>query len=347
MNNTDGHLVVQSHEFPYKIRNVACTRWEEVTSTILWHAKFNGDLQAPMVIRLVNDPGANVGPQQLGVAASEHLNVDSELHRLRRLLKCHPGGNTPLTVHLKDILESLKDVDPDLLEENVMSIVIVTDRLPTDAEGTQGHDVNFEFLETLKEFQEYPVWIVIRLSTDDRRVVDFYSSLDRGIAILRQLRGEADHARMENIRLDVLDDFLSEANAVSNYNPWLNYGLPLHLTRESGIEVSVFDAINERPLQHRELAEFVELLFDRHDTSVGGGLQTLDDQPLPDPLADYRGFRRNVQDLTRRSGQQWNAVKKKMLPWINFKELDRIYASGAPVTNTTVATATTCSCQIS
>lgn len=302
-----------------------------------------------MVIRLVNDPGANVGPQQLGVAASENMNVDEELQRLRHLLKSHPGGNTPLTVHLKDILESLRDLEPDVLECNSISIVIMTDRLPTDAEGVEGQDVNFEFLDTLKDFQDYPVWIVIRLSTDDKRVVDFYSSLDRGIAILRQLRGEADHARVENIRLDVLDDFVTESKVVSKYNPWLTYGLPLHLTRESGIDVSSFDAINEHLLDYRELCDFVSLLFARNDTldASGGGLQSVDDDPLPDPRINYHGFSDIVQDMTRRSGNVWNPVKKKMLPWINLRELNRIYASGAPVTNTTVAAATTCSCQIS
>lgn len=301
-----------------------------------------------MVVRLVNDPGVNAGPQQLGVAASENVSINKELQRLRRLLKCHPGGNTPLTVHLKDILESLKEVDPTLLNENMISLVIVTDRLPTDGEGLEGADVNFEFLDTLKEFQEYPVWIVIRLSTDEERVVEFYSSLDRGIAILRQLRGEADHARIEEINLDVLDDFVSEASKVTKYNPWLNYGLPLHLTRESGITYSTLDAMNERPLSYTELADFMALLFDRHDPlDVGGGLQTLDDQPLPDPQQSYCEFRKEVQDMTWRCGEVWNPVKKRMLLWINLRELDRIYSSGAPITNATVAADTTCSCQIS
>lgn len=31
MNNTDGHLVVQSHDPPFKIKDVNCTRWEEVS----------------------------------------------------------------------------------------------------------------------------------------------------------------------------------------------------------------------------------------------------------------------------------------------------------------------------
>ena len=345
MNNIDGHLVVQSHDMV--VKNVSCTRWEEVTSTVLWHAQFNGRMEAPMVIRLVNDPGSIVGPQQLGVAASEHMSVDDELLRLTRLLNCHPGGNTPLTVHLKDILASLRDADPNVLEGQMISIVIVTDRLPADAEGMEGQDVNFEFLETLKEMQDFPVWIVIRLSTDERRVVDFYASLDRGIAILKQLRGEADHARVENIRLDVLDDFVSEAAEVAKHNPWLNYALPLHLSRESGITFPAFDAINDRPLDFRELADFVSLLFDCHDAASGcSGLQNLDDEPFPDPLEDYQSFRKDVQEMTRRSGDLWNPVKKKMLPWINLRELDRIYSSGAPVTNATVSAATTCSCQI-
>lgn len=347
LNNVDGHVLVQTKDPPYH-KMIGGTRWEEVTSSVLWHSRFNAEMGAPMVIRLVNDPGANVGPQQLGVAASDRMNVNDELHRLRRLLKCHPGGSTPLTVHLKDILASLSDVHPNLLEGKMISIVIVTDRLPTDGEGSGGQDVNFEFLATLKSFQDFPVWIVIRLSTDDQQVVNFYNSLDRGIAILRQLRGEADHARRENIHLDVLDDFVHEAAKVSKHNPWLNYGLPLHLTRESCIESTAFDAINDRPLDFVELGEFVALLFDRHGSLHGGsGLKAVDDRPLPNPHSNYRDFRKDVQELCRRSGDLWNPLKQKLLPWINLKQLDRIYASGAPVTNDTVAAATTCSCQIS
>lgn len=340
MNNTDGHLVVQATD---KIRNVPCTRWEEVTGALLWHAEFNANMKAPMVIRLANDPGVNAGPQQLGVSASENVNVDSELQRLRRLLKCHPGGSTPLTVHLQDILTSLRQVDTSLFHGKMISIVIVTDRLPRDAEGSEG-----QFLETLKAFQDYPVWIVIRLSTDERRVVEFYGNMDQGIAILRQMRGEANHARRENIRLDVLDDYVSEAAEVAKHNPWLNYGLPLHIIRESGSMIAAFDAINERPLDFAELTDFVALLFDQHATLEDhGGLQTLDEAPLPDAQTDYRDFRKNVHQLSLRSGDIWNPVKKKMLPWINLKELDRIYASGQPVTNATVASEASCSCQIS
>lgn len=346
LNNTDGHVVVRDLS-QNKIRNVACTRWEEVTNTLLWHAEFNAKMGAPMVIRMVNDPGSNVGPQQLGVAASKNVNVDGELQRLRRLLKCHPGGCTPLTVHLKDILASLRQVDSSVLQDKMISIIIVTDRLPADAEGNEGQDINFEFLETLKAFHQFPVWIVVRLSTDEKRVVNFYSSLDRGIAILRQLRGEADHARVdENIRLDVLDDFVSEAARVEAHNPWLNYALPLHLTRESGSMFSAFDAINERPLDYDELADFVALLFDRHATLEGeGGLRTLDEQPLANPQSNYREFRRSVQQLAQRNGDLWNPVKKRMQPWINLRELDRIYACGR-MSNTT-DDAASCSCQIS
>jgi hypothetical protein len=349
MNNVDGNLVVQSKGPSFRVQNVKCTRWEEVTSALLWHAKFSAKMKAPMVVRLVNDPGANIGPQQLGVVASENVSVDSELNRLHRLLKqSHPGGNTPLTVHLKEILESLRDVDPILLKENWISLVIVTDSLPRDGQGEEGQDVNFEFLETLKEFQDYPVWIVIRLSTDEQRVIDFYSSLDKGIVILRQLHGEADHATVESINLDVLDDFVSEAYKVTKYNPWLNYGLPLHLTRESGVTYSSFDVINERPLVYAELADFVALLFDRQPfyEDAGGRLQMMDDRPLPNPQTSYYEFRREVHECNERCSEQWDPVKKRMLPWINLKVLDRIYRSGAPVTNATVAADTTCYCQI-
>jgi hypothetical protein len=308
MNHVDGHLFVMQD--PKTRNNVSCTRWEEATSTLKWHANFCQKVEAPMVIRLVNDPGANVGPQQLG---AEHAKI---------VVHSRPGGNTPLAIHLKDILASLQLADPKCLKDKQISMMIVTDGLPTDSEGEKGEDVNKEFVDTLYEFQTFPVSIVVRLLTNEQQVVDFYRNLER-----------------QGDNLTVIGDFLGEAKLVAKHNPWLNYAYPLHLSRESGMNIA---AIHDRSLDFNELANSVAVLFDRN----ANALRPFDGTPLSNPQTDYQSFRQEAEEDILRVGGLWNPVRKKVLPWIDLKELDRMYASGGPVPSATVESKVLCSCQI-
>ena len=53
--------------------------------------------------------------------------------------------------------------------------------------------------------------------------------------------------------LEVLDDFVSEAAELKTFNPWLTYGLPLHLSREFGLQDKLFDLLDERALNASEV----------------------------------------------------------------------------------------------
>eukprot|EP00980_Cylindrotheca_fusiformis_P022116 scaffold8999_cov73-Cylindrotheca_fusiformis.AAC.1 len=97
-------------------------------------------------------------------------------------------------------------------------IVIATDGLPTDERGYGGSNHNQEFVDALRMLEGLPVWVVVRLCTDDEDVVNFYNELDGQL----------------ELSIEVLDDFTGEAVEVTTENPWLNYTLPLHRLREFG-----------------------------------------------------------------------------------------------------------------
>lgn len=274
-----------------------------------------------MAIRMVNPVHSR--PQQLGVAASERVDIHGEMERLQALVQhCnHPEGSTPSIIHLKQIVNCILAVPTDLLEEKAVAIVLVTDHLPRDAQGREGEPINNDFIQTLKQLDGLSVWVVIRLSTDEQRVVDFYTELDNSMAYLSVNDDEAAAGGGE-VHLDVLDDYVSEAAQVQTYNPWLNYGYPLHLCRESAVNFPAFDVLNDRPLLHDELCDFIALLFDRR-------LQAWSDQPLPNPRTHYREFRKEVQDLVQRNPSLYNPIKKKIVPWIDMRQLDRLYSTSA------------------
>mmetsp|Transcript_4793 Transcript_4793/g.7226 ORF Transcript_4793/g.7226 Transcript_4793/m.7226 type:complete len:123 (+) Transcript_4793:316-684(+) len=117
--------------------------------------------------------------------------------------------------------------------------------------------------------------------------------------------------------MDVLDDFVGEAEEVYEHNKWLNYALPLHRMREMGFHDRVFDMLDERSLTKSELRDFSRLLF---------GLDDFDG--VPDPLVDWGGFLKEISRLLAKEDMQYNPIKKKMMPWMNLKKLDKEYGEG-------------------
>jgi len=309
MNCADGHRVVQDAR--HKITNVSCTRWEEVSSTLMWHANFAALMKAPTAIRMVH--GAMGQPQQLGVASSEEVDLQSEIQRLSSLMQQTPAGSgCEMLPHLREVVDSCLNIPVESFgEDRFMAIIFVTDRLPVDENGSEGEHVTKQFLETLNMLSGLPIWVVIRLSTDDQKVVDFYDKLDDQMAYVKVKSGQ--------VHFDVLDDFVSEAEAVNKYNPWLNYAYPLHLCRESAVNSPVFDILNDRPLKYDELIDFINLLFYRNPPGLWTG------QPLPDPETHYSQFRAEVLELVKKGGSLYNPMKRRVLPWIDMRLMDKIY----------------------
>lgn len=152
----------------------------------------------------------------------------------------------------------------------------------------------------MRALEGLPIWLVIRLCTDEDKVTDFYNELD---------------GKLE-LSLEVLDDFLGESREVHQFNSWLNYSLPMHRCRELGYHDRLFDLIDERPLTKGELREFCVLLF-------GSELDA-----IPDPVSDWKDFIMYIQEQLKREMDQWNPVKKKTGPWISIKTLNRTYNGG-------------------
>jgi hypothetical protein len=176
----------------------------------------------------------------------------------------------------------------------------VPDGLPTDANGNESEKIRSEFVYALKAMEGLPIWLVIRLCTDEPAVRDFYNKLDS----------------LLELSMDVIDDFAGEAKEVYRYNKWLTYGLPLQRCRELGFHEPVFDALDERKLEMGELRNFCALLF--------GSSPAL----IPDPTTNWKDFMAYVEDALMHERLQWNPITEKMAPWINLRALNNAYGQG-------------------
>eukprot|EP00521_Asterionellopsis_glacialis_P017026 CAMPEP_0195291352 /NCGR_PEP_ID=MMETSP0707-20130614/7745_1 /TAXON_ID=33640 /ORGANISM="Asterionellopsis glacialis, Strain CCMP134" /LENGTH=395 /DNA_ID=CAMNT_0040351657 /DNA_START=52 /DNA_END=1239 /DNA_ORIENTATION=+ len=301
MQKDDGHRIIETKS-KNNVKIVPSSRWDEIRECVNYHVRMAGLLEAPTSFRLLNHPGATVGEQQFDVANAPGTAAESMQNAMSIMNKARPGGCTPLTKHILDIHSSIRQMAPDLRQSGKrVVIVLATDGLPTDELGYGGIEQQQQFVESLRMLEGFPVWIVIRLCTDEDDVVDFYNDLDEQL----------------ELSLEVLDDFCAEALEVYEHNKWLNYALPLHRCRELGYYDRVFDMIDERSLTKSELRDFCALLFGK-DHFDG----------VPDPSIDWKGFMKEVSILLEKEEKQWNPVKKRVMPWIDLKKLNKKYGTG-------------------
>ena len=275
MNSGDGHRMVDTLD-PNSVRMVSATRWEEIRECVHYHARMADLLDTPATFRLLNNPGKHAGPQQFGVAEAPGQDANEAITIMN---KVRPGGATPLTQHVKEIHESITGMLDELTETGRrVAIIIATDGLPSDWHGVSGPVQQRAFVDSLRLLEGLPVWVVVRLCTDDNEVVEFYNDLDEQL----------------EMSLEVLDDFSGEAEEIHAVNPWLNYALPLHRCREMGYHHRVFDLIDERKLTKGELRDFCQLLF---------GSDQFDG--VPDPDLDWDGFSSRLRAIVNQEKQQW------------------------------------------
>lgn len=304
MNKADGKKLVENMDGKsYKV--VQCTRWEEISESILYHTTLSRLMVAPTIFRFLNDPRGKIC-QQFSVAArsADVTEIDKECKEVRRIMKkASPGGYTPLCDQIIYLTKTIKPMSDYLSANGQKAVVtIATDGMPTDKNGKSSKTVEKEFVELLRKLHNLPVWIVISLYTEDDDVISFYDELDMDL----------------ELSVDVIEGYFGEAKKVVSWNPWMNYGYALHQLREIGLEKRLFDFIDERKLTRSEVREFCCSIFgEEYDDSI------------PDPSSDWKGFISEIQHLNRTATKTYDPIKRKVLPWIDVRELERLYGDSS------------------
>jgi hypothetical protein len=324
MNIKDGRRLMPTAR-PDDVRVTACTRWEELKETVLYHAQLSALLNAPTKFVLLNpvitrEATTNSSrlfkklyPQEMSIAERGREWIDDDMEEfMGNFAHVHPQGVTPLTQHLQRIYESL------LCFESKVVLVIATDGKPTDSFGYSSPTVDLEFEAALRNVQSR-AWVVIRLCTDDEHVLNYYQKLDD----------------QEEFDLEVLDDYLDEAKEVYSYNPWLTYSLSLHRCREMGMSCHAtfrfLDWLDERQLSREEIIHALTTLgVMPADAPDGMGKQT--ESLLHDEgewhtvcgLVDKEQHRVSRLDSDTVSVYlPWNPVRKRSTPLIDIRQLKR------------------------
>jgi hypothetical protein len=211
MRTSDGHQIRGDQQ---NLRVVDCNRWVELQQAVSYHAELAGLLEATTVFRFLNDPGQTVAPQEFSVAETASDSVTGDVERAKAYVAAtQPNGVTPLTQHVLEIRARIESVQHVLRANGQRAVIVLaTDGLPSNDFGESPESVKKEFIAALKSLQSLPVWVVLRLCTDNDDVVEFFNDLD---AVLE-------------LPLEVIDDFFGEGKEIYKANKWLNYGLPLH-----------------------------------------------------------------------------------------------------------------------
>jgi len=255
MNMADGSRLVAVAGGGSKM--VKCTRWQELNETLGAIADMAEAVGGRTDFLLLNPPAG--GPQHVSVGGDSSgvpiarlgpVVGAGQMNTLMRAIT--PSGTTPLTEAVIQIISLIQPAAADLRARGEQAVVVLaTDGLPNDPNS---------FLQAVQQLQQLPVWLVVRLCTNDDNVVEYWSDLDKAL----------------EAPLEVLDDEAGEAAEIRQHNPWLGYGPPLHLARAFGLRNRLFDLLDEAPLMPSQTRELCELL-------LGCG-------PLPEPELEWASF---------------------------------------------------------
>jgi len=235
-------------------------------------------LQAVSQFRFLNSSC----PITIGDGAADSAE---KIQKLLQLLEASPSGGTPLCRHIREVIDEIKSKEIELRRNGQRACLVIA----TDGESTDGN-----LTEAMRPLQNLPVWVVVRLCTDQENIVTYWNQIDSDL----------------ELDMDVIDDLCGEAEEVRVFNRWLNYAEPLHRLREFGIPIKEFDLLDESLLSLEQLRVFSCLVF-------GGALET-----YPHPQVDWSTFVSFIQTKNEEIGRVWSPTQKRLEYWIDLSNLN-------------------------
>lgn len=281
MIENDGHILFTHKD---QKRLVQCSRWIELTESLKFHAGLAKAACSPTEFRLLNGSA----PIRIGLTDN---GEEFRMQELQQILSGSPGGGTPLCRHIREVIEQIRLIEPQLRAAGQKVCVVIA----TDGESNDG-----DVAQAMQPLRQLPVWVVIRLCTDEDHIVEYWNNIDSQL----------------ELEMDVLDDLCGEAMEVYQNNPWLTYGEPLHRLREFGITIKEIDLLDETKLTKDQIRRFCAMLF-------GGTIDS-----YPHPAVDWKSFYDMILNQNQQLSKIWDPKTKKMKAWIKLDKLNNRYGDG-------------------
>lgn len=211
--------------------------------------------------------------------------------KMKQLMERSPGGGTPLCHHIREVVQRIREIEPQLRANGHKAVVVIA----TDGESSDGNIV-----DAMRPLHDLPVWVVIRLCTDDDKVVEYWNNIDSQL----------------ELDMDILDDLFGEAAEVHSANKWLTYSEPMHRLREWGVHLRELDLIDEGKLAMNQMYTIANILSPQHEGH------------LPNPEIDFGEFIRAVQQGQASEKKVLNPQTMKLEHWLRVSHLKSMYGPG-------------------
>lgn len=283
MSAFDIHRLINAED-PQRSRFIHGSRWDELRDFVRYHARLATEAETFAEFRFLNE----FSPVSLGIGPDKN-NTDA-LFTLEQILQSDPVGGTPLCRHIREITSLIKENEPALKQAGQQALVV----LATDGESSDG-----DVITALRPLLQLPVWVVVRICTEDERIVQYWEAIDR---------------QMTESKIDIIEDLKIEAREIHQYNPWLTYGINLHRLREFGIGVKDLDAAQIGKCTPNQMKNITALMV------FGNG-----PMELPDPVTEFPKFMRMIQSANDREGLVYCPLRKSRHHWIHMPDLRRQY----------------------
>lgn len=265
----------------HKATMVQCTRWAELKDTMSFAADLSEAAMAPSEFRLLN--GAE--PVIVGLGGDNHEGLEFA----KEVLDEDPAGQTPLCQHVSNVVGAIEAMAPELRRLNKKAAVIIA----TDGESSDG-----KVSKALEPLKRLPAFVVIRLCTDQPKIVDYWNNIDQEL----------------ELEMDVIDDLVQDAEQVKKANPWLTYGEELHRLREFGASFKEMDLIDESLLGAEQMQKFLKVIFGRKE--------------LPHPQVEWDFFHEDIKHENDSHNLIFDPLSASFRNQVDMVNLRKIYSDG-------------------
>lgn len=215
-----GSMAARDGQMMIGNKKVKCSRWEELCETFDFQMRAcnAGAINTKFIF-------LNKGSFSFGI---DTMNIEDFIRQFKEM----QGGGTPLCAVVNSIIQDMQIIQ--VPPGKKIEVVICT-----DGEASDG-DIGQLLLQLIRT---YPVKVVLKLCTNEERIVNYWNRIDRDL----------------ELGLDIIDDFISEAEQIYSVNPDLCYPKMIHQLREFGITDLMFDHIDEQTFTDQDLLKYAYL----------------------------------------------------------------------------------------